>query len=78
MSSLAPLEAVLQRYQTLAFHQNPALADRLQQIQAWQKQRMQDTHQTLFARYPAMARYFLNRLYGGAEIFEIKGKSRRI
>lgn len=78
MSSLAPLEAVLQRYQTLAFHQNPALADRLQQIQAWQKQRMQDTHQTLFARYPAMARYFLNRLYGGADFDVLVQQLQRI
>lgn len=78
MSTLAPLESLLQHYRQLAFHQNPALAQRLILIQDWQKQRMQHTHAPLFERYPDMAAYFLNRLYGGADFDVLAEQLQRV
>lgn len=69
MSKFDPLLAELHRYQALQLHHTPALAQRLQDVQAWQKARIQFTHQTLFAQpeHVLMAQYFMNRLYGGPD-----------
>ena len=69
MSAFDPLKSQLARYHALAHHQDPALAVQLMAVQAWQKERMQQTHRVLFARpkHQLMADYFLNRLYGGAD-----------
>lgn len=67
MSKLAVLDELLELYYQLNYHKNPLILQRLQDVQAWQKQRMLHTHQTLFAEKNniLMAEYFLNRLYGG-------------
>lgn len=72
MSKFQFLQQQLDQYNALAHHHDPVLAQRLQDVQIWQKQRMQNTHQTFFAEpnHQLMTAYFLNRLYG-AEDFEI-------
>lgn len=69
MSKLAALDALLQQYQQLAYHQDPQLKLRLEQAQTWLKQRIEHTHQALFTQpaHQLMAAYFINRLYGGPE-----------
>lgn len=69
MSKLAALDDLLKQYQQLAYHQDPQLKLRLDQAQAWLKQRIEHTHRDLFSQ-PAnqlMAQYFVNRLYGGPD-----------
>ncbi len=78
MTSLAPLASLLQRHHALAFHHDSALNARLLAVQQWQKQRMCHTHQGLFARYPDMARYFLNRLYGGQDFGVLAAQIERV
>ena len=69
MSKLAALDDLLELYYQLNYHQNPEIFRRLQDVQAWQKQRMQATHSKQFAEKQnvLMAEYFLNRLYGGPD-----------
>jgi hypothetical protein len=69
MSKFAPLQEQLEHYYALAFHQNSDIAQRLADVQAWQKQRMQFTHADFFAvpEHQLMSQYFLNRLYGGPD-----------
>ncbi|WP_445114766.1 FFLEELY motif protein [Acinetobacter sp. WZC-1] len=69
MSRLTALDQLLEQYQQLQYHQDPALRLRLGQAQQWLKNRIQDTHQTLFNQpeNQLMAQYFLQRLYGGSE-----------
>ena len=69
MSKLAALDDLLKLYYQLNYHQNPDIFRRLQDVQAWQKQRMQATHSKQFAEKQnvLMSEYFLNRLYGGPD-----------
>ena len=69
MSKLAALDDLLELYYQLNYHQNPDIFRRLQDVQAWQKQRMQATHSKQFAEKQnvLMSEYFLNRLYGGPD-----------
>lgn len=69
MSKLAALDDLLVRYDQLNYHQNPDIFQRLKDVQAWQKQRMQRTHTKNFAgkQNILMSEYFLNRLYGGPD-----------
>lgn len=69
MSKLAVLDDLLERYYQLHYHQQPDLLRRLQDVQAWQKMRMQRTHAKQFAEKQniLMSEYFLNRLYGGPD-----------
>lgn len=69
MSKLAALDDLLELYYQLNYHQNPDIFRRLQDVQAWQKQRMQATHSKQFAEKQnvLMSKYFLNRLYGGPD-----------
>lgn len=69
MSKLAALDDLLKLYYQLNYHQNPDIFRRLQEVQAWQKQRMQATHSKQFAEKQnvLMSEYFLNRLYGGPD-----------
>lgn len=69
MSKLAVLDDLLELYYQLNYHKNPQLQQRLLDVQAWQKQRMQQTHAKQFAEKHnvLMAEYFLNRLYGGPD-----------
>jgi hypothetical protein len=69
MSKLAALDDLLELYYQLNYHQSPDIFRRLQDVQAWQKQRMQATHTKQFAEKQnvLMSEYFLNRLYGGPD-----------
>ena len=69
MSKLAALDDLLELYYQLNYHQNPDIFRCLQDVQAWQKQRMQATHSKQFAEKQnvLMSEYFLNRLYGGPD-----------
>lgn len=69
MSKLAVLDDLLERYYQLNYHKQPELQRRLQDVQLWQKQRMQHTHAQQFAEKQnvLMSEYFLNRLYGGPD-----------
>lgn len=69
MSKLAVLDDLLEQYYQLQYHHNAELFQRLQDVQMWQKQRMQRTHHQHFAmkNNQLMAQYFLNRLYGGPD-----------
>lgn len=72
MSALSQLQQHLQHYRQLPYHQNNALAQKLIQVQAWQRHRIHHTHDKLFAQpnHQAMAHYFIEQLYGG-EAFDI-------
>ena len=69
MSKLAVLDDLLERYYQLNYHKKPDLQQRLQDVQLWQKERIQRTHAKQFAEKQnlLMAEYFLNRLYGGPD-----------
>lgn len=69
MSKLAAFDDLLLKYQNLNYHQDPAIAQRLHEVQAWMKTRIAATHQAFFAlpENQLMAQYFLNRLYGGPD-----------
>lgn len=80
MSKLAALDDLLQQYQQLAYHQDPQLKLRLDQAQAWLKQRIEHTHREMFAQ-PAnqlMAQYFVNRLYGGPDFDALAAQIERL
>lgn len=80
MSKLAALDDLLTLYYQLNYHQNPAIFQRLQDVQAWQKQRMQRTHAKTFAEKQniLMSEYFLNRLYGGPDFDALAGQIARL
>lgn len=80
MSKLAALDDLLALYYQLNYHQNPAIFQRLQDVQAWQKQRMQRTHAKTFAEKQniLMSEYFLNRLYGGPDFDALAGQIARL
>lgn len=69
MSKLSGLNNLLVEYHQLQYHHDASLFQRLQQVQAWQKMRMQRTHHAHFSEKnnQLMAEYFLNRLYGGRD-----------
>ncbi len=48
MSKLAAFDELLQQYKTFNYHDNPVLAQRLQDVQTWLKERMKDTHHDFF------------------------------
>jgi predicted nucleic acid-binding OB-fold protein len=80
MSNFALMQAMLQHYRALEFHQNPVLAQRLVALQHWQKRRMQHTHAALFAvpNHQLITQYFLTRLYGGDDFDVLVGQFERV
>lgn len=80
MSKLAVLDDLLAHYYQLSYHTQPDILSRLQDVQAWQKVRMQRTHRAHFSEKPnqLMAEYFLNRLYGGAEFDALAAQIARL
>ena len=80
MSKLAAFDHLLLQYQTLNYHQNPALKQRLHEVQAWMKARIAETHKEFFAlpENQLMAQYFLNRLYGGPDFEAIAQQIERL
>lgn len=69
MSALSELQHYLTDYWQLPFHNDDTLNNKLNEVQAWQRARIQDTHHALFEqpKNQAMADYFLTQLYGGDE-----------
>ena len=80
MSKLAALDDLLAVYKQFHYHQNPQILQRLQQVQAWQKQRMQHTHAAQFSQPQnhLMAEYFLNRIYGGPDFDALAAQIARL
>ena len=80
MSKLAALDELLEQYYQLHYHQDSVLFQRLQDVQVWQKQRMQRTHNRAFAEKQnlLMAEYFINRLYGGPDFDALAGQIARL
>lgn len=75
MSALSNLNTHLEHYRKLPHHTNPALSQKLDEVQAWQRKRIKQTHQALFSlpENRLMGEYFVNKLYGGSE-FDILAK----
>lgn len=69
MSAFIELQHHLKRYWKLPYHDDPKLNTVLNEVQAWQRLRIQRTHKELFAQpnNQLMANYFLTQLYGGKE-----------
>ena len=61
MSKLAALDQLLEQYQQLSYHTDPALKQRLHEAQDWLKTRILATHQDMFNQKEnqLMAKYFL-------------------
>ncbi|AMW79995.1 hypothetical protein AMD27_14520 [Acinetobacter sp. TGL-Y2] len=80
MSKLAELDQLLEQYKQLNYHSDPILKQRLNEAQAWLKNRIQDTHHLLFnePKHQLMAQYFINRLYGGAEFDDLAVQIERL
>lgn len=49
MSKLARLDELLEQYYQLKYHTQPEILSRLQDVQAWQKARMQRSHHQHFS-----------------------------
>ena len=69
MTAFLELEQHLKRYWALPYHDDPKLDTVLNEVQAWQRLRIQRTHKVLFEQpnHQLMANYFLTQLYGGKE-----------
>lgn len=80
MSKLAVLDELLELYYQLKYHKNQDIFYRLQDVQTWQKQRIQRTHAKQFAEKQniLMSEYFLNRLYGGPDFDALAGQIARL
>ncbi len=80
MSKLAVLDELLELYYQLKYHKNQDIFYRLQDVQTWQKQRIQRTHAKQFAEKQniLMSEYFLSRLYGGPDFDALAGQIARL
>ncbi|WP_367106827.1 hypothetical protein [uncultured Psychrobacter sp.] len=69
MSALSDLQQHLTHYWALPYHEDEKLNDTLNEVQAWQRARIQKTHAALFEqpKNKPMADYFVTQLYGGGE-----------
>ncbi|WP_201582757.1 FFLEELY motif protein [Psychrobacter jeotgali] len=69
MSAFLNLQQHLTRYWALSYHEDSKLNTVLYDVQAWQRIRMQRTHNELFSQPQnhLMANYFLTQLYGGEQ-----------
>ncbi|WLP95276.1 hypothetical protein [Psychrobacter sp. M13] len=67
MAALKELQRHLTHYWALPYHEDQALNDKLNEVQAWQRARIQATHRELFEqpKNKPMADYFITQLYGG-------------
>lgn len=75
MSTFVELQQDLEDFWQLPYHHNPALAEKLEQVQAWQRGRIHRTHQPLFQadKNQAMGEFLIDKLYGG-EKFNLLAK----
>lgn len=69
MSALSDLQSHLTQYRALPYHEDEELNAKLDEVQAWQRDRIRRTHSELFEqpKNKPMASYFLTQLYGGEE-----------
>lgn len=67
MTAFSELQQHLTRYWALPYHDDETLNRALNEVQRWQRLRIQRTHKELFAQpnNKLMADYFLTQLYGG-------------
>ena len=67
MTAFSELQQHLTRYWALPYHEDETLNRTLNEVQTWQRLRIQRTHKELFSQpnHQLMADYFLNQLYGG-------------
>ncbi len=67
MTPFSELQQHLTRYWALPYHEDDTLNRALNEVQTWQRLRIQRTHKELFSQpnHQLMADYFLNQLYGG-------------
>ncbi len=67
MTAFSELQQHLTRYWALPYHEDEHLNRALNEVQTWQRLRIQRTHKELFSQpnHKLMADYFLNQLYGG-------------
>lgn len=65
MSLISDMVQMLKRYFALPHHQDPALADALRQIQAWQRARIHRANHALFTnpKTAPLAHYIIDRIY---------------
>lgn len=70
MSDLDFLSLQLQRYKRLRFHNTPAIADKMIQVQQWQIARLKNTHQDLFShtKNQKLMNFLLQRFYSMEDI----------
>lgn len=69
MTAFSDLQQHLTRYWALPHHDDSELNTVLNEVQVWQRTRIQQTHSDLFnqPKNQLMANYFLTQLYGGKE-----------
>lgn len=80
MSALLELQDHLAHFWQLPHHDNETLKAKLDQVQAWQRTRIEKTHANAFEKpkNQLMANYFLNQLYGGDEFKKLAEQLQRI
>ncbi|TCM70933.1 hypothetical protein EC844_101207 [Acinetobacter calcoaceticus] len=80
MSKLAALDQLLEQYKQFQYHDDAVLKTRLYDAQHWLKERIKDTHHDLFNQpeHQLMAKYFINRLYGGEEFDDLAVQIERL
>jgi len=80
MSALSDLQHHLTRYWALRCHHDAELNTKLNEVQSWQRARIQRTHSALFEqpKNQPMAKYFLTQLYGGDEFKQLAEQLARI
>ena len=62
MSSLSQLEQDLKQFRALPYHSDTQLAQKLSEVQAWQRGRIHKTHQALFASANNQAPHIVGQL----------------
>lgn len=69
MGALSTLQHHLTDYWALPYHQDAVLKAKLDEVQIWQRARIEHSHSELFEqpKNKPMANYFLTKLYGGDE-----------
>ncbi len=80
MNALTNLKQDLYNYWQLPHHHNPALAQKLTEVQVWQRARIHRTHAQLLQQpnHQAMARFLIDQLYGGEHFQTLAKQLERI
>lgn len=80
MSALSELQHQITHYWALPYHQDADLNAKLNEVQIWQRARIQRTHSDMFEqpKNQPMANYFLTQLYGGDDFKQLAEQLARI